>query len=138
MRTFLATSALTGAVLTTLLAGCSEAEDIAKGAAEDAGCAVAQRAADEAERRTREAVADIGADPQAAERELRAVRDVLTAAEQGVSGDTRQHVEQARKAVDALVTEASSAADGAPVDDAAVTEAEQQLDDAVEDISTVC
>ncbi|GGO76207.1 hypothetical protein [Nocardioides deserti] len=134
MRTLLVTTALA----TTLLAGCSEAEDIVRGAAEDAGCAAAQQAMDEAERRARDAVADLKADPQAAERELTAVRDVLAAAEQGLGGETRQQVDRAGKAVGRLLTQARGAAEGTRVDDEAVADAERRLDDAVGEITTVC
>lgn len=134
MRTLLVTSALAA----TLLTGCSEAEDIVRGAAEDAGCAAAQQAMGEAERRARDAVADIKADPQAAERELTAVREVLAAAERGLGGETRQQVDRAGKAVDRLLAEARGAAEGTRVDDVAVDEAERQLDGAVGQITTVC
>ncbi|MDN4173685.1 hypothetical protein QWY28_12060 [Nocardioides sp. SOB77] len=132
------TTALTTALATTVLAGCSEAEDIVRGAAEDAGCAAAQQAMDEAERRVRDAVGDLRADPRAAERELSAVRDVLAAAEQGLGGETREQVDRAGKAVDELLTQARGATEGTQVDDVAVDEAERQLDGAVGEITTVC
>lgn len=136
MRTLLATSALL--VTTGLLGACSQAEDAVRGAAEDAGCAVAQRAADEAERRARDAVADLGADPQAARRELEGIREALRAAEGGLGGETRRQVGRARDAVDVLLGQARRAADGTRVDDEAVADAERRLDDAVGEITTVC
>ncbi|MDN4162382.1 hypothetical protein [Nocardioides abyssi] len=136
MRTLLVTSTLVAAV--GLLGACSEAEDAVRGAARDAGCAAAQRVADQAERTARDAVADIGADPQAARRELEGVRDALRAAEAGLSGETGAQVERARDAVDALLVQARRAADGTRVDDRAVDDAERRLDDAVGEITTIC
>ncbi|MBC9733678.1 hypothetical protein [Nocardioides marmotae] len=134
MRSLLVSSAL----VATLLTGCAEAEDAVRGAAREAGCAAARQAMDEAERRVRDAVADLRADPEAARRELRAVRGVLDAAERGLGGEARQQVDRAGKAVDRLLAEARDAAAGTRVDDVAVDEAERQLDGAVGEITNLC
>lgn len=119
-------------------AGCDAAEDAAKDVANDAACSVAQQAMDEASARAKQAVADIEADPRAAERELRALRDSLATVEKRVDGETGGQVTRARQALDRLVEQADAARAGTPVDDEAVVDARSDLDAAVEDFSSVC
>ncbi|MEJ7833115.1 MAG: hypothetical protein WKF79_09385 [Nocardioides sp.] len=127
------------AMLSLLVAaGCDAAEDAAKDVANDAACSVAQQAMDEASRRAKQAVADLEADPQAAERELRALRDSLATVEKQVDGETEGQVTRARQALDRLVEQADAARGGTPVDDEAVADARSDLDAAVEDFSSVC
>ena len=125
------------AVAATALGGCSEAEDAVDRAAGDAACRLAQEAVDGVAGQAREAADRIGADPEAARRELTALRDSLAAAEEGLSGETRARVEEARAALDRLVSESRDAARGA-VDEQAVEEAERELDTAVEELTRVC
>ncbi|MDF9717318.1 hypothetical protein INN71_08175 [Nocardioides sp. ChNu-153] len=119
------------------LAGCSEVETAVRDAASDAGCSLAQDAVDGVTGQAHAAADQLGVDPAGAERELTALRDGLATAEQGLSGELRGHVEDARTALDALVTQARAAADGT-VDQQAVAEAEAQLDTAVQELTTVC
>ncbi|MFW6774588.1 hypothetical protein ACOACO_09910 [Nocardioides sp. CPCC 205120] len=129
---------LSGLVLSVVaLAGCSEVETAVRDAASDAGCSLAQDAVDGVTRQAHEATDRIGVDPARAERELTALRDGLATAERGLSGELRGHVEDARTALDALVTQARAGAEGA-VDEQAVAEAEARLDTAVGEITTVC
>lgn len=127
--------ALSGALL--VLTGCSEVEERVSQAASDAGCQIAQEAVDGVATQARRAADEIGADPAAAERELTALRDGLAAAEGSLSDETRQHVADARAALDTLVAQARAGAEGA-VDQEAVAEAETALDTAVEDLTQVC
>jgi soluble cytochrome b562 len=126
------------AVLSIALVGCSEVEDAAKDAADEAACSVAKqamgRAGDEAQR----AIEEIGADPQAAERELKGLRDALKTLEGQVDGETGGKVTEARKALDRLVKQADRARAGTPVDDQAVDDAQRDLDAAVEDFKDIC
>ena len=133
-----ALTAVLASVLTLGLAGCSEVEDAARGAADDAACSVAQRAMDEAGDQAQRLVDEIGADPQAAERELKALRDSLRALESQVDGETGGKVTEARKALDRLVKQADRARTGTPVDDQAVDDAQRDLDAAVEDFKDIC
>jgi hypothetical protein len=126
------------ALLSWGLVGCSEVEDAAKGAAEDAACSVAQQAMDGAGARAKQAVADLGADPAAAKRELTAMRDSLKALEGRVDGQSGGQVTEARKALDRLVTQADAARTGTPVDQQAVDDAQSDLDTAIEDFQDVC
>lgn len=126
------------AALVIGLVGCSEVEDAAKDAAGDAACSVAEQAMDEAADQARQAIDEIGADPQAAKRELTALRDSLKSLEGQVDGETGGKVTQARKALDRLVKQADRARSGTPVDDAAVDDAQRDLDAAVEDFKDLC
>ncbi len=129
----------TAALLTVLaLPGCAEAEEIARDAAGQAGCAVAQQAVADAEDRVRQVAKDIGANPQAAERELRALAGVLDGAAQQLEGEAQTQVQRAREAVDGLLVEARQAADGTRVDEVAVEEGQRELDRALEALATVC
>ncbi len=125
-------------VLAALATGCSEAEDAARDAAGDATCAVARSAVDEAGQQAGSAADEIGADPQAAERELQALRDALAAAERGVDGDIKAKVGEAKTAIEDLLGEAKDAADGAPVDTKAVDRAQADLEAAVDDVKGLC
>lgn len=126
------------ALLSLALVGCSDVEDAAKDVADDAACAVAQRAMDEAGDQAQRAVDEIGADPAAAERELKALRDGLKSLEGQVDGETGGKVTEARKALDRLVKQADRARTGTPVDDQAVDDAQRDLDAAVEDFKDIC
>ena len=134
------TRALVGVTLTATLAltACSQAEDAAKDAAGDAACSVARSAVDQAGRQARDAVDEIGADPKAAESDLRGIRDALATAEKGVSGDTRARLGEARAAVERLLGQAEDAARGAEVDTSAVQDARGDLDRAVADVKKLC
>ncbi|MCD4524581.1 hypothetical protein [Nocardioides sp. cx-173] len=137
MRMRTAAAAL-AAVLSLVLAGCSDVEDAAKDAAGDAACSVARQAMDEAATQAKQAVGDLGADPAAAKRELTALRDALKTLEGRVDGESGGKVTQARKALDRLVTQADAARAGTPVDRQAVDDAQSDLDSAVEDFRDVC
>ncbi|WP_205471409.1 hypothetical protein [Nocardioides sp. SYSU D00038] len=137
-RAALAAPALLVVLSAGALTGCSEAEDAVNGATDRAACEVAQAAVDEVADQARSLADRIGADPQAARRELSALRDTLAAAEKGLGGETREQVRRARDAVDALLAEAKQAADGSQVDDAVVRESRRELDRAVEELSQVC
>ena len=120
------------------LTGCEQAEQAARDAAGDAACSAARSAADEAGQQVGNAVDSIGADPQAAERELSAVRDALAAAETGISGDAKAKIREAKEAVEALLGQAEDAAQGADIDTRAVDRAQDDLDQAVADIKDIC
>jgi len=126
------------AALLTLTVGCSEVEDAARDATGDAACSVARAAAEEAQRQATSAADRIAADPQAAEAELRAVRDAVQAAEGQVSDDTRARLADVRTELDGLVGEAADAAEGAPVDEAAVEQSKEDLTAAVAAVGDVC
>lgn len=120
------------------LAACSEVEDAARDAADDAACSVAKQAMDRAGDEAQRAVDEIGADPQAAKRELTALRDALKSLESQVDGETGGKVTEARKALDRLVKQADDAREGTPVDDQAVDDAQRDLDAAVDDFKDIC
>lgn len=125
-------------LLSLTLVGCSEVEDAAKDAADDAACSVAQQAMDRAGDEAQKAIEQIGADPAAAERELKALRNGLESLEGQVDGETGGKVTEARKALDRLVKQADRARAGTPVDDQAVDDAQRDLDAAVEDFKDIC
>ncbi len=129
---------LTALLLAVTVTGCSEAEELAKSTASDAACSVARQAMDGAGDQAERAVEKIKADPQAAERELRALRDALSTLEKQVDGETEGQVTKARKALDRLVQQADAARKGTPVDDQTVRDAQDDLDTAVEDFSDIC
>ena len=121
-----------------LLTGCSEAEDAAKDAAGNAACAVATKAVSGVTGQVDDAIDQIGADPAAAKRKLSGLRDVVARAEDGLSGDAKQRLGEARQALDDLVGEASDAASGLDVDTSAVDSSRKKLSRAVDDVADVC
>lgn len=125
-------------LLSVTLVGCSDVEDLARDTASDAACSVARTAMDEASNQAKQAVEELNADPQAARRELTALRDSLKALEGRVDGETGGKITQAREALDKLVTQADAAREGTPVDDQAVADAEAELDTAVEEFGNLC
>lgn len=125
-------------LLSMTLAGCSDVEDLAREKASEAACSVARSAMDEASTQAKQAAEKINADPQAARRELTALRDSLKALEGRVDGETGGKITEARKALDRLVEQADAARAGTPVDDQAVADAEAELDTAVESFSSLC
>lgn len=135
LRALPAALALLGA---TALAGCSELEDAARDTASDAACQAVQEAVDGVSGEARRAVDEIGADPAAARQELTGLRDAVTAAEENLSGDAQQHLDDARAALDSLVQQAENATEGTEVDDVVVEDAQRELDTAVEEASQVC
>ncbi|MDQ1104466.1 plasmid stabilization system protein ParE [Nocardioides zeae] len=120
------------------LVGCSEVEDAVRDTASEAGCQVAQEAVDGITGEARQAVDDLGADPAAAEQELRNLRDAVATAADGLSGEVGTHLEEAEAALDDLVAQAEAAADGTQVDEAVVQSAESELDTAVDELTQVC
>lgn len=134
----LAARVLLAAVLALTLAGCSQAEEAAKGAANRAGCTVAQKALDQAQSEAEKALDEIDADPEAARRKLAGIRDAVGAAEAGLSGETKAKLAKARQALDTMTVEAQDAAQGADVDTSAVDNAKGRLDDAVGDVRDLC
>ncbi|WP_309649278.1 hypothetical protein [Nocardioides sp.] len=128
----------TALLLSLTLVGCSDVEDLARDTASDAACSVARTAMDEAGDQAKQAVEGLDADPQAARRELTALRDSLQALEGRVDGETGGKITQAREALDKLVEQADAAREGTPVDDQAVADAEAELDTAVEDFGNLC
>ncbi len=139
MKSFaVGTALLLSVTLAGTLTGCSEVEDLAREKASDAACSVARSAMDEASDQARQAADKIKADPQAARRELTALRDGLKALEGRVDGETGGKVTEGRQALDRLVEQADAARAGTPVDDAAVSDAEAELDSAVEDFKNLC
>lgn len=131
-------SVLLAVALALTLTGCSQAEEAAKGAANRAGCAVAQKALDQAQSEAEKALDEIDADPEAARRKLAGMRDAVRAAESGISGETREKLGKARRALDTMAGEAQDAARGANVDTSAVDDAKDRLDDAVGDVRDLC
>ena len=129
---------LTAVLMLGGLVGCSEVEDAAKGAADEAACAVAQQAMDEVGDQAQRAIDEIGADPAAAKDELSALRDSLEALEGQVDGETGGKVTEARQALDRLVKQADRARRGTPVDQQAVDDAQRDLDAAVDDFTDIC
>jgi len=131
------------ALLAALVLGaCSQAEtvvsDAASEAASKAGCSVARAAVGEVRRQVDGIASDIQADPEAARRELTAVREALAAAEQKLTGQTREQMARAGAAIDDLRAEARTVADGASVDDQALRAAQSEYDDAVEQLTGLC
>ncbi|WZH54010.1 MAG: hypothetical protein PIR53_08465 [Nocardioides alkalitolerans] len=135
-RSFLAVAAT--ALSLGALVGCSEVEDAVRDTAAEAGCQVAQEAVDGVTGEARQAVEDLGADPAAAEQELRNLRDAVATAADGLSGEVGTHLEEAEAALDDLVAQAEAAADGTQVDEAAVESAQGELDTAVDELTQVC
>lgn len=124
------------AVLT--LSGCQQAEDAAKDAANDAACSAVRSAVDQAGNQAQNAVDEIGADPKAAEQDLRDLRDALAAAENGVSGDVEAGLVKVKTQVERLLGQAQDAAQGAEVDTSAVQDAKADLDQSIEDVKNLC
>ncbi|GAB2755189.1 hypothetical protein GCM10027020_04260 [Nocardioides salsibiostraticola] len=129
---------LLAAVLALTLTGCTQAEEAATGAANRAGCAVAQKALNQAQSEAEKALDEIDADPEAARRKLGGMRDAVKAAESGLSGETKEKLAEARRALDTMAGEAQDAAQGADVDTSAVDNAKDRLDDAVGDVRDLC
>ena len=130
-------------LLTALvLSSCSEAEKVVSNAgsqaASKAGCSVARAAVGEVRRQVDGIAPEIQADPEAARRQLTAVRKVLTAAEKRLTGDTREQMARAGAAIDDLTTQARAVADGASVDEQALRAAQEEYEDAVEQMTGLC
>jgi hypothetical protein len=125
-----------------LLSACTEAEravsDAGSEAASGAGCSVARAAVDEVRRQVDGIVSEIRVDPEAAEGELTAAREALAAAQEQLSGETQEQLARAGAAIDDLRAEARAVADGASVDDQAVQAAQEEYDDAAEQLSRLC
>jgi hypothetical protein len=136
------TPALAAALVTVTalwsLTACDSAEDAAKGVANDAACKLARSAADEAGRQASKAVDHIRTDPDAAVTELSTIRDALAAAENGVSGDVKDKLVEAKTSVEDLLGRAQDSADGAEVDTAAIDGARADLDSAIKDVKNLC
>lgn len=126
------------ALTAVLLTGCSAAEDKAKEVAGDAACSLAAKAVSGVKGQVDDAVTQIGADPEAAQRKLTGLRDGVKSAEGRVSGDVKAQLTEAREALDDLVAQASDAAEGADVDTSAIDTSKQHFSDAVDDVSTTC
>ena len=125
-----------------VLSACSEAEkvvsDAGSEAASRAGCSVARAAVDEGGRQVDRIASEIQADPEAARRELTAVREALAAAEKQLTGQTREQLARAGAAVDDLRTETQAVVDGARVDDRVVRIAQEEYDGAVRQLTGLC
>ncbi|WP_134764685.1 hypothetical protein [Nocardioides sp. 1609] len=121
-----------------VLAACSDPEAAVRDASSDAACSLARETVDQVGTEASSAVDEIGADPRAAQQELEAARDVLTVAQKGVSGDVKSKVDDARAAVEELLGEARSAAEGADVDVQLVERARGELDQAIADVRDLC
>lgn len=128
----------TAALALGALVGCSEVEDAVRDTASEAGCQVAQEAVDGVTSQARQAVDDLGADPAGAEQELRSLRDAVSTAADGLSGEVGTHLDEAEAALDDLVAQADAAADGTQVDEAVVESAQSELDTAVDELTQVC
>jgi len=124
--------------LVGLGAGCSDLEDAAKGKANEAACSVAQKTVDGVTAQVESAIDEIGADPDAARRKLAGLRDVLDAAQSGISGEAKQKLRDAAQALGNLADEAGDAARGADVDTSAVDAAKDNFGDAVDDVRDFC
>lgn len=116
------------------LSGCEQAENAASAAA----CSGVRSAVDQAGNQAQNAVDEIGADPKAAEQDLRDVRDALAAAENGVSGDVEAGLVKVKTQVERLLGQAQDAAQGAEVDTSAVQDAKADLDQSIEDVKNLC
>lgn len=101
-------------------------------------CAIAQKAADEAQRRAEDAIATITSDPAASRQVLVAVRTALQAAEATVSDDERAQLERAEQATTDLISQARRSERGRQVEGAVVTEARTALLDAVKGVRANC
>ena len=138
------TRLLTALVLLTalLLSACSEAEkavsDAGSEAASTAGCSVARAAVEQVRRQVDGIPAEIKADPEAAESGLTVAREALGAAEQQLTGGTQEQLARAGAAIDDLRAEAKAVADGARVDDQALRLAQEEYDDAVQQLTGIC
>lgn len=120
------------------LSSCSQAKDAAKEQATDAACSLATSVVDETSAQAGQAIDEIGADPRSAQRELKGIRNALATAEKGLSGDVRKQIADARGAVDDLLGQARSAAEGADVDMQAVSRARGEFDDAIDGVRNLC
>jgi hypothetical protein len=125
-----------------LLSACAEAEravsDAGSEAASAAGCSVARTAMAEVRQQVDGVASDIEADPEGARGALAAAREALGVAEKQLSGQTREQLARAGAAIDDLRAEASAVADGASVDDQAVRAAQEEYDDAAQQVSGLC
>ncbi|WP_139978096.1 hypothetical protein [Nocardioides litoris] len=137
-RSVLAAAALTATTAATALTGCDAVEDTAKQAANDAACETARQTADQASQAASNAADSIGADPQAAKQDLQAVSSALGVAQTATSGQLGSDVDQAKTAIDTLLSQATAAAAGDLLDTNAVEAARQQLETAVTDIKQIC
>ncbi len=133
------TSALTAAILLALLlTGCSDIKDAATDKANQTACSVAQKTVDTVADQADNAIDEIGADPQAAEEKLSALRGVLDKAQAGISGDAKDKLREAADALGRLADEAGDAAKGAEVDTSAVGDAQDAFGDAVDGVRDFC
>jgi len=121
-----------------LATGCSDLEDAARDTANGAACSVAQGAVDGVSGQVDRAIDEIGADPEAAQRELAGLREVLDRAAGGISGDAEQALRDAADALGRLAGEARDAAGGVDVDTSAVDDARDSFGDAVDDVRDFC
>ncbi len=125
-------------VLALVAGGCSEVEDAARDTANGAACSVAEEAVDGVSGQVDRAIEEIGADPEAAERELSGLREVLDRAASGISGDAKQALSDAADALGRLADEAGEAASGVDVDTSAVDDAQDAFGDAVDGVRDFC
>ncbi|MEN8671873.1 hypothetical protein [Nocardioides sp.] len=121
-----------------LAAGCSDVEDAVKGKANEAACSVAQKTVDGVSGQVDDAIDEIGADPEAARRKLAGLRDVLDAAQSGISGEAKQKLREVAAAVGNLADEAGDAARGADIDTSAIDRAQDSLGEAVDGVRDFC
>lgn len=118
--------------------GCSEIEEAASETAGNAACSVAQQAVDGVTGQVDQAIDEIGADPEAAQRELASLREVLDQAQGSISGEAQQALRDAADALGRLADEARDAARGVEIDTSAVDQAQDAFGEAVDGITDVC
>lgn len=121
-----------------LASGCSDVKDAAQEKANQATCSVAQKAVDGVAGQVDRAIDEIGADPEAAQKKLAGLRDVLEKAQSGISGDAKEKLGEAADALGKLADEAGDAAKGADVDTSAIDDAKDSFGDAVDGVRDFC
>lgn len=122
------------AMSAALVAGCSGAPQRQVSPT----CGVAQRAVDDAQRNSEQAIARISNDASAAAMSLGTVATALSDAEAKVSDAERTKLQGAGTAVASLVQQAQRSAAGQAVDGAAIGNARTALLDAVKSVRADC
>lgn len=131
------TALLATPLLLAGLSACGDAEELVGNAARSAGCSAAEQVVSPIRGQVRAAVEDLGADPEAARRELTVLRNAVDAAAGTLSGEARQALGEISAALETLTEEARVAARSA-VDQQAVQQAQDELGAAIDEFGAVC
>ncbi|RZI78866.1 MAG: hypothetical protein EOO67_21215 [Microbacterium sp.] len=125
------------ALLLLVGTACGDPEEALGNAVSAASCTAAKQAVAPVKDGVRSAVADLGADPAAAQRKLEVLKGAVDGVTATIHGEVKKSLQGVSDDLDTLIAQAKAAADGA-VDQKAVNQAQTDLGTAVDDVTEIC